>query len=278
MVTMEGCTIGLTILAKTAMTNGMSPFVFVVYTNAFASIVLLFPYSFIFHCWDRRTKLEWRSSSFQAKVIGSLISIMGAIMVELYKGTEMLKTSVSSPYILQFKQQLFMFSSTPEHWVLGGILLAATSLSVSTWNIIRLGTVKQYPELEVMKVVSFYSLMRTIQSTIFTLIVEKNLSAWKLQINMELLLGNQKTITSTILTVLLAVSGGVVRTRVHVWCMQIKGPYYVPILMGGIIIGIGYYTVMWGKIREEEEHEDHGVESANFIEKKAPLLQEEMQV
>ena len=54
---------------------------------------------------------------------------MGAIMVELYQGTEMLKTSVSSPYTLQFKQQLFIFSSTPEHWVLGGILLAATSLS-----------------------------------------------------------------------------------------------------------------------------------------------------
>ena len=52
MVTMEGWTIGLTILAKTAMTNGMSPFVFVVYTNALASILLL-PYSFIFQCRDR---------------------------------------------------------------------------------------------------------------------------------------------------------------------------------------------------------------------------------
>ena len=58
-------------------------------------------------------------------------------MVELYKGTEMLKTSVSTPYVLQFKEQLFIFSSTQEHWVLGGILLAATSLSVSTWNIIQ---------------------------------------------------------------------------------------------------------------------------------------------
>ena len=48
--------------------------------------------------------------------------------------------------------------------------------------------------------------------------------------------------------------------------------------MGAIIIGIGYYTVMWGQIREEEEHEDHGVESADFIEKRVPLLQEEMQV
>ncbi|XP_075660063.1 WAT1-related protein At1g70260-like isoform X1 [Castanea sativa] len=152
---------------------------------------LLIPsFSFMLSLMLRRTKLEWRSSSFQAKVIGSLISIMGAIMVDIYKGTEMLKTSVSSPYILQFKQKLFIFSSTPEHWVLGGILLAATSLSVSTWNIIRLGTVKQYPELEVMKV---------------------------------------------------AVSGGVVRTRVHVWCMQIKGPYYVPMFKP---VGIVFATIM----------------------------------
>lgn len=46
MVIMEGCTIGLTILAKTAITNGMSPFVFIVYTNALSTIIL-FPSSFL---------------------------------------------------------------------------------------------------------------------------------------------------------------------------------------------------------------------------------------
>ncbi|XP_048136725.1 WAT1-related protein At1g70260-like [Rhodamnia argentea] len=48
MAIVEGCTIGLTILAKTAMSNGMSPFVFVIYTNALASLILL-PYSSFFH-------------------------------------------------------------------------------------------------------------------------------------------------------------------------------------------------------------------------------------
>lgn len=52
MVSMEGCTIGLTILAKTAITYGMTTFVYVVYTNAVASLILL-PYSFIFHFNDR---------------------------------------------------------------------------------------------------------------------------------------------------------------------------------------------------------------------------------
>lgn len=52
MVSLEGCTIALTIMAKTAITYGMSTFVFVVYTNAVASTILL-PYSFIFHFNDR---------------------------------------------------------------------------------------------------------------------------------------------------------------------------------------------------------------------------------
>lgn len=52
MVIMEGCTIGLTILAKTAITGGLSPFVFVLYTNAIGSFLLL-SFSFLFHRGER---------------------------------------------------------------------------------------------------------------------------------------------------------------------------------------------------------------------------------
>ena len=50
MVIMEGWTIGLTIFAKTAITNGMSPLMFIVYTNALATPrgqVSLFLFSFL---------------------------------------------------------------------------------------------------------------------------------------------------------------------------------------------------------------------------------------
>jgi hypothetical protein len=39
-----------------------------------------------------------------------------------------------------------------------------------------------------MKIASFYSLAGTIQCAIFSLIVERDLNAWKLRLNMELLL------------------------------------------------------------------------------------------
>ncbi|XWS34849.1 hypothetical protein CRYUN_Cryun21dG0072300 [Craigia yunnanensis] len=225
MVIMEGCTIALTILAKTAITGGMSLFVFVVYTNAIGSLLLL-PFSFLFHrrerclplsfplciftcssfldtvlCFHssslslflshcrteqllftfpllvrifflgltgiaisqnlafvglsysspivvcatgllipsisfllsitlRTTRLDWRSSSSQAKVIGTLISTMGAVVVELYKGPFIRKSSFFYANQLQVVPKLFVFYSAPDRWILGGILLAAASLSV----------------------------------------------------------------------------------------------------------------------------------------------------
>ncbi|XP_050372352.1 WAT1-related protein At1g70260 isoform X2 [Argentina anserina] len=205
MVVMEGCTIILTIWAKTAMTDyDMSPFVFVVYTHVLSSIILLLS-TFVFNCRSRsathpslfsfglfvrcfllgltgiavsqnlaflglsysspilvcamglmlptfsfllsvilkRTNADWRSPTFQAKVLGTVISIMGAVIVELYKGPYIRPSSVlsSSSYMVLFQkagQYLKFSSSATEHWVLGGLLLVGASISVSVWNIIQL--------------------------------------------------------------------------------------------------------------------------------------------
>ena len=177
----------------------------------------------------RRTKIDWRSSSFRAKVSGTIVSFMGATMVELYKGPLIRKSKLSSSSSHLSHQntanKFLIYSSVPEYWALGGILLAASSLSVSVWNNIQVihthnaffwiygfleittsffsfcqfiemhnivfyfgqvGTVKQYPQ--VMKAVSFYSLFGTIQSAILCLFLERNLDAWKLKLDTDLLL------------------------------------------------------------------------------------------
>ena len=48
MFLVEGCTIALTITAKSAMAIGMSQFVFVAYSNALSSVLLLV-YCLIYH-------------------------------------------------------------------------------------------------------------------------------------------------------------------------------------------------------------------------------------
>ncbi|KAI4328309.1 hypothetical protein L6164_020672 [Bauhinia variegata] len=348
MVIMEGCTIGLTIMAKTVITNGMSPFVFIVYTNALASLVL-FPCSFFSRSKDRKSKqppftlplftrflflglagitmiqtfsfvglsysspilvcamghlipafnfllsvilrkisFDLRSSAIRFQVLGTLISIMGAVDVELFKGPLIRH---SSDHQLRHTKQLFLFSSTPEFWVLGGILLAAASFSVALWNFIQKETVKQYPELETMKVVTYYTSLGTVISAIVSLMVERDPNVWKLNHNMEL-----------ILIVLTAIFGGVIRPYIQIWFTHMKGPFYVPSfkpfgiayattfgvsffpnslhygsVIGAAIIGMAYYTVMWGQIKGEEENKTPCDTSSESLDKKVPLLQKEVE-
>ncbi|KAJ4884300.1 WAT1-related protein [Raphanus sativus] len=328
MVIMEACTIALTILAKTALTGGMSPFVFVVYTNALGSILLL-PFSFFFHRNDRteesifswpllvrvfflgftgiflfqnlafvglsfsspivvcamgllipsfsfllnlilgRSKLNWRNMSTRAKVMGTIISLSGAFAEELYKGPFVRPASSSSPTrLLKSIPKLLVYYNIPDNWFLGCIFLAAAVFSVSLFNVIQTGTVKKYPH--VMKVASLYSIVGTIQCLIFSLFMERDLSAWKIEPNFDLCL-----IIAT------GIFGSVIRTSVQVKCTQMKGPYYVPLfkpfgifwatlfgtsffvnslhygsVLGAAIGGVGYYTVSWGQLRETEEKQN----------------------
>ncbi|KAL0305041.1 UNVERIFIED_CONTAM: WAT1-related protein [Sesamum angustifolium] len=199
MVVVEGCIIGLTIMASTSMSKGMSPYVFVVYTNALGSIILL-PYSFFFDkdrseapklslpflvrvfvlgligitiaqnvafvglsysspivaCGManqipalsfilaiilRSTKFAWKSSGSQARLIGTLISVGGAISITLYKGPTVRShsSSSSSPSLAApSPPRLFVFSSTHENWVLGCILFAASSFTLTIWNTVQI--------------------------------------------------------------------------------------------------------------------------------------------
>ncbi|CAL5204002.1 unnamed protein product [Lathyrus oleraceus] len=344
MVIMEGCTIGLTIFAKTAITNGMSPFVFIVYTNALATIVL-FPSSFLLNHQNRKEKplftfslfkrfllmgftgitmtqtllflglsysspilvcamshliptftfllniihrkveLNLKNSGMQVQIIGIIVSLMGAIVAEFFKGPLIRPSS----HHLRYTKQLFVFSSTPEFWVFGGILLAAASFSVSITNFIQKETVKQYQEP--MKMVSYYTLLGTVLSAIVSCIFESDVNSWKLKHNMEL-----------ILVVVTGIFGGVIRPNIQIWLSRMKGSLYVPqfkpfgiafattfgvcffpnslhygSVIGASVIGMGYYTILYGEFKGDED-EKSSEESSDSLDKKIPLLQENMQV
>ncbi|KAL3636328.1 hypothetical protein CASFOL_020875 [Castilleja foliolosa] len=345
MVTVEGCVIGLTIMANTAMARGMSPFVFVVYTNALGSIILI-PFSFFYHRADRSegplltlpflvrvfllgligvtiaqnlafvglsysspivacgmanqlpaltfflgiilrtTRFDWKSSSSRARLFGTFISFVGAISLTLYKGPTIRSPSSPSLSLQAGPARLLVFTSTrEENWILGCILFAASSLTLAIWNIVQVGTFKICPQ--VMKVVSFYSLFGTIQTAALAVFLERDISAWRLDLNFELLI-----------IVLMAIFSSMVRSSVQIWCTKLKGPYFVPMfkpfgipyastfgclffpdtfhfgsMMGAFVCGVGYCTVLWGQIKDEEIQKlDHSDDQ------KVPLLLEDSQV
>lgn len=78
-------------------------------------------------------KLVIRSSSTQAKMIGTFASMAGALVVVLYKGPKVLST-VSSRLSNLLDPPV---GSPSSDWVIGGLLLAAQSFLCSLWYILQ---------------------------------------------------------------------------------------------------------------------------------------------
>jgi len=74
-------------------------------------------------------EVHWRSSSSQAKVLGTIVSIAGAFIVILYKGPAIFKSDSPnlSKQILQFSTQI--------SWIMGGIACVADALDTAMWYI-----------------------------------------------------------------------------------------------------------------------------------------------
>ncbi|XP_034214433.1 WAT1-related protein At3g28050-like isoform X3 [Prunus dulcis] len=217
-------------------------------------------FTFILALLFRMEKLNWRSSSSQAKSFGAVVSITGAFVVTFYKGPAVIHQRLSSDPL----SGPFLFSPK-SHWVLGGSLLAAEAFMSSLWIILQALILKKYPAVLILA--SFYCFFVTIQSALSSLI--------------------------------LAVVGTALRTSAVAWCLQRTGPVYVSMfkplavvvadvidviflgqalhlgsLVGAAVIITGFYAVIWGKAREEKLHEDSGEgQWSESSSESTPLLQ-----
>ncbi|CAL5441222.1 unnamed protein product [Camellia sinensis] len=348
MVMVECFDVGLTTLSKGAMSGGMSHFVFVVYSNALATLILLpastfldrkkrppltlsllckffflsligitvmqncvftginyssptlgsamsnlIPaFTFLLAVMFRMERLDLGSTRSRVKIMGTLVSISGALIVTLYKGTPIGSLPVQSPSPSS-QDSPFKMLATESNWVLGGLFLATASLSVSIWNTSQAAILKGYPSE--LTIVAFYCLFGTIQCAVLTLFAERNNpNAWKLSPDIEL-----------ISVIYSAVFGSVVTFSVVTWCIHKKGPVFVamfkPIsiaiaailgviflgdtlyvgsIIGAIVIVMGFYGVIWAQSKEEKKAingvDDDGLPSVSSSDKhkdKTPLLQ-----
>lgn len=76
-------------------------------------------------------KLDVGSSISQIKIVGTVLSISGALLVTLYKGAPIgsFQTEPST------SQPLLSLLAETSNWVIGGLFLATSSLSFAVWNI-----------------------------------------------------------------------------------------------------------------------------------------------
>ncbi|GMI87791.1 Usually multiple acids move in and out Transporters 40 [Hibiscus trionum] len=218
---------------------------------ATAMLNLIPAFTFILVIICRMEKLEWRSASSQAKVLGTIISITGAFVITFYKG----------PTILRLSHQL-LFSSQLQ-WVLGGLLLAIEAFMTSAWYIIQAMVLKKFPA--VLTVMFYLCFFNAALSSIYSLILVRDTNAWKLRPGIGLIAVLYSGIVATTF-----------RISLFSWCLWKAGPLYVSMfkplaivvataigivflgedlslgrVIGAIIIVSGFYGVMWGKAKEE---------------------------
>ncbi|KAH7852894.1 hypothetical protein Vadar_030625 [Vaccinium darrowii] len=289
------CTdIGMTTLAKAAMIKGMSNFVFVVYANALGALILL-PivltrsvaqmlestgvkyssptlssamsnlnpiFTYVLAISFRMEELDLRSSSTVAKFLGALVSVLGAFILTLYKGQKILSTSpfTESPHQL--------LQSQKSNWVLAGLLLAIAFLSFALSNIFQTAVVREIPEKTT--IVFFLCFFTTTLCGSFSLIVERNLNAWKLRPGIELI------------AVVYAEKGPVfvamfkpvgVAIAVVMSSLFLGDPLYLGSVVGAVIIALGFYTVMWGKAKEKKLVPENEISCFESSSERIPLLQ-----
>ncbi|XP_022739955.1 WAT1-related protein At5g40240-like isoform X2 [Durio zibethinus] len=335
MVSVECGNVGVNILFKAATSKGMSYYIFITYSYAIASLVLL-PLSFIFYrtvlpplkfhlvsricllgligfsgqicsykgieyssptlasavgnlspafifilaVLFRMEKVALRSSTSQAKIMGTIASISGALVVVLYKGPKVLS---SSPWTLSsVLHQWPLESSSESNWVIGGILLAVAYLLFSFLYIIQTQVMEIYPHE--LTAAFFYNLCATIIAIPVSLIAEPNLSSWRL------------TPTVAVAAVLYSGVYSSISSSVRIWGLHLKGPVYVVIfkplsvaiaafmsaiflgdalhlgsVIGAVIITMGFYAVIWGKTKEQRI--DGLSRLGHLSNDKTPLLQ-----
>ncbi|KAL7607774.1 hypothetical protein Lser_V15G11452 [Lactuca serriola] len=295
----------LIIVSKYAIADGMSNYSFIFYSNALASLILLPlslifhrsdnrpPLTIIIICGffiigvlgylgilvshypllllQRHCSTSPQMEAFdlslttQAKFIGTVVSIAGAIIITLYKGPSILSSSLKS----EISQHLLV---KPSDWVLGGIFIAITSILSSMCFIGQATVLKKYPA-EVIVMFS-YCIVYTILSALASFIVGDDLSSYSLRPKKRLLFG---------------IFGSAFQFTVQAWCLKRRGPVFItmfhPIgivistfigftflgdgiylgsLLGSVVVVIGFYSVMWGKAKEK---------IVVFHNEEAPLLQ-----
>ncbi|RVX18387.1 WAT1-related protein [Vitis vinifera] len=149
-------------------------------TLCYAMSNLIPAFTFLLAVVIRLEDLDLLSSRSQIKLLGTLISISGALIVTFYKGPPIIGGGLisSNNHLLK----------TADNWVIGGLFFAATCLSLSAWNTCQSKAPilsSCYPSN--ITVISFVTLFGAIQSITVSLIAVRDSNAWKLRPDIELI-------------------------------------------------------------------------------------------
>ncbi|KAG5548948.1 hypothetical protein RHGRI_014352 [Rhododendron griersonianum] len=317
---------GMNILSKLAMDSGMNPFVHVAYRQIFATVVIApFAYfleratinqvlyfvglhnstptiacalsnllpalTFILAVPFGLESVGMRRKEGQAKVMGTVVCVGGAMLLSFYHGRSVMggssihwkyaddmgkgsSTTTSQTHGNNFMSGPFLIIASTMAWAICVFLLFLSSQA-------RMGENYSAPYTSS----ALICLMSSVECGIIGFVAEHNLSAWSL---------------SPAIRVVSSLYAGAIGSALAFclmsWCIQRKGPLYVsvfsPLLLvivavlswalleeklyigtvgGSALIVLGLYAVLWGKNRESDAMSNAGDEGEEKPEDKGDV-------
>ncbi|KAJ4785836.1 WAT1-related protein [Rhynchospora pubera] len=214
-------------------------------------------------------KVKLRSLRTWAKIIGTIISIGGAMTMALFKGPRLLT--------LSFETFMVNFGRSTDKWIISGLCLIASSSCWSLWLILQVPICKSYSDP--LSLSAWMCLLSALQSGAITFFIYPDLSVWRF------------TSPSDVLACVYAgFIGSAVTFYLQSWCISVRGPLYsamfnplstvittvlssillheelhIGSLFGAIAIIGGLYVVLWGKAEDLKNKEEQGSEDSTDI-------------
>ncbi|CAL9170660.1 unnamed protein product [Musa hybrid cultivar] len=217
----------------------------------------------------RMEKVHLKKVRCQAKVVGTLVTVAGAMLLTLYKGPimDMAWTKHAHPPHSNAPTAAAGDDSTDEDWLKGCICLIIATLAWASLFILQAATLKKYDAP--LSLTSLICFVGTLQAIAVTLIMEHKPSAWRIGFDMNLLAAAYAGIVTS--SIAYYVQGLVMQDKGPVFAsafsplmmiiVAIMGSFilaekiYLGGVIGAVLIVVGLYSVLWGKNRESKEME-----------------------
>ncbi|KAK1317324.1 WAT1-related protein [Acorus calamus] len=192
-------------------------------------------------------KVDIRSLSSIAKVIGTIICVVGAVSMTLFRGHKLLNEGTGW-----------------ENWIVGCLFLLGSTCCWSLWLILQVPMCKSYPDP--IAISAWMCFLAMLQTGVVALFLEPDPKAWILSSPDQILC-----------CIYAGIVGSGISFYVQAWCISQRGPLfsamfnplgtvivtilavlllheelYLGSLIGATAVVGGLYAVLWGKVEERK--------------------------
>ncbi|KAG6773056.1 hypothetical protein POTOM_020310 [Populus tomentosa] len=261
---------GMNITSKLAMDSGMKPLVLVGYRQIFATIamttfgIFLLLLKFFSSIFCRQESVGIKKTSGQAKLLGTIVCVGGAMLLSFYHG-HMINIGESSIHWNYADSTGNSSTDKKSNFVLGSLFIIASAISWAIWFIVQAKVSLKFPAPYTCTLLMCF--MGSIECVAIGIGANHKVSEWSLRSPGRLIAALYAGIVCSALAFSLTS-----------WSIQRKGALYVsvfsPLLLvivavlswallhekiyvgtavGSILIVAGLYAVLWGKDKELKE-------------------------